>query len=285
MQKVFSGTEEKVGHAPLYAIGDNDSKLAKAVDEQGYIHIRDIGHTMALHIEHVYKACADFKEFIKTLSDVKIRESMRRTSCLLPPRQRSIARWMNLSPVVKWAKTMLATFPSLNEQEQETFGFVNTCYSLIEELDCVFQTVNTLLKEIKNKGLTHKNIDWCLLQTAEGLNMDSPRVKQAGENPVQYLNEERSKLPDAQTCWHASSDIIESLFGKYKFRRSKNSLNGVTAYVLLMPLLTKTEAPEAPSQVDFKASLENVFMKDLTHWSKNNLTENLAIKRKHKMAG
>jgi hypothetical protein len=31
-------TEEKVGHAPLYAIGDNGSKLSKAIRDQGYIH-------------------------------------------------------------------------------------------------------------------------------------------------------------------------------------------------------------------------------------------------------
>jgi hypothetical protein len=40
-----------------------------------------------------------------------------------------------------------------------------------------------------------------------------------------------------------------------------------------------------PSRINFKASLEHVFMKDLTVWSKNNLTENLAVKRKYKLTG
>jgi hypothetical protein len=44
-------------------------------------------------------------------------------------------------------------------------------------------------------------------------------------------------------------------------------------------------AGDKPSQISFKASLEKVFMKDLADWSKDNLTENLAVKRRRKLAG
>jgi len=38
------------------------------------------------------------------------------------------------------------------------------------------------------------------------------------------------------------------------------------------------------SNLDFKENLENVFMQDLSVWKKNNLTENLTIKRRKKLA-
>jgi hypothetical protein len=88
---------------------------------------------------------------------------------------------------------------------------------------------------------------------------------------------------DEKTVWHASSDIIESIFGFYKFRKSKNQLNGITPYVLVLPLLTKMGEGYKPSPVDFKSSLENVFMKDLETWKNDNLTENLAVKRARKL--
>jgi hypothetical protein len=47
--------------------------------------------------------------------------------------------------------------------------------------------------------------------------------------------------------------------------------------------LTKIEEGSSPSKIDFKASLESVFMKDLDTWKKNNLTENLAVKRRNKL--
>jgi hypothetical protein len=159
IKTVLNETEQKVGHAPLYAIGDNDGKLGKAIRDQGYIHIRDAGHTAALQVEHVYREETGFKKFTKELSAVKIREAMRRTGCLLPPRQRSIARFMNLSAVSSRATKMLRIFPALNGEERQTFQFVRTFQELVEELECVFQTVNTLLKDIKNNGLSYKYTD------------------------------------------------------------------------------------------------------------------------------
>jgi hypothetical protein len=182
IKNVLNETEEKVGHAPEYAIGDNDVKLAKAFRDQGYIHVRDAGHTAALQVEHVYGDDADFKVFTKELSAVKIREAMRQTSYLLPPRQRSIARFMNLSTVSDWATKMLSIFPTLNEEEQQTFQFVRTYQQLVEELDCVFHAVNALLKDIKNNGLSYKHTDHYLLHVNECLNSKYPRIRTNGTN-------------------------------------------------------------------------------------------------------
>jgi hypothetical protein len=77
---------------------------------------------------------------------------------------------------------------------------------------------------------------------------------------------------------------MDSIFGFYKFRKSKNQLNGITPYVLVLPLLTKTGEGHKPSPVDFKFSLKNVFMKDPVTWKNDNLTENLAVKRAIKIA-
>jgi hypothetical protein len=145
------------------------------------------------------------------------------------------------------------------------------------EMWSVFQTVNALLKDKKNTGLSYKYVNRYLLHMNRCLKLKYPRVRQVGK----ILLEERCKFPDTETCWHVSSDIVEFIFGKYKFRRSKDPLNGVTSYVLLLPLLTKMGVKSKPSQIDCKASLKHVFMKDF----KNNLTENLAVKRKYKPTG
>ena len=97
-------TENRIGHQPLYSISDNDSKLCKSIRDIGYIQIRDIGHTMAKFIEQVYGKDEDYKLYSKQLAEVKIREVMRPSSYLLPPRQRTMARFMNLSPVLKWSR-------------------------------------------------------------------------------------------------------------------------------------------------------------------------------------
>jgi hypothetical protein len=81
---------------------------------------------------------------------------MRETGCLLSPRRRSIARFMNLSAVTVRAANMLRIFPTLNGEDQKTFKFVLTYQQLTEESGCVFQTVNALLKDLKNNGLIYR---------------------------------------------------------------------------------------------------------------------------------
>jgi hypothetical protein len=277
-------TEKKVGHSPLYAISDNDGKLRKAFLEKGYTWIRDTGHTIAMFIEQVYSKDEDFKKFTKLISAVKIREVMRSSSYLLPPRQRTIARFMNLSPVIRWCTKIYHNFSYLSNKEAENFQFVKDYYPLVEELGQIFNCVDSILEQAKNNGFTKENIARYVEEIRDSLTHQGSRVQRVKTALCAYLEEEKEKIPDSTSCWHCSSDVIESLFGVYKYRRSRNNLNGITPYVLVVPLMSATGQNAKPSNIDFKGHLESVFMKDLTQWKENHLTENLAVKRRKKLA-
>ncbi|OAV65218.1 hypothetical protein Barb4_03513 [Bacteroidales bacterium Barb4] len=73
--------------------------------ESNHVHIHDIGHTTALPVEKLYGDDRHFKAYTKAVAGVKVREVMRETGYLLPPRQRTIARFMNLSQTIKRSKT------------------------------------------------------------------------------------------------------------------------------------------------------------------------------------
>ena len=277
-------TEKKIGHQPLYLISDNDSKLCKSIRETGYIQIRDIGHTMAKFIEQVYGKDEDYKLYSKQLAEVKIREVMRPSSYLLPPRQRTMARFMNLSPVLKWSRQIDKNFSELSDEEAENFKFVKQHILLIEELEQIFNCVNSILKQAKNNGFSKKNINKYINEIQNNLTHNGTRVKQVKRFLCNYLKEEKEKIPTIKNTWHCSSDIIESLFGAYKFRKSPNLLNGITPYVLVIPLMAAVGHEPKSSNLDFKGNLESVFMQDLFVWKENKLTENLTIKRRKKLA-
>ena len=280
----FPEMEKKTGHPPLYVISDNDSKLCKSIRETGYIQIRDTGHTMAKFIEQVYGKDEDYKLYSKQLSEVKIREVMRSSSYLLPPRQRTMARFMNLSPVLKWSRQIDKKFSELSDEEAENFKFVKQHIVLIEELEQIFNCVNSILKQAKNQGFSKKNINKYIREIQHNLTHDGARVKQVKLSLCNYLREEKEKIPAIKNTWHCSSDIIESLFGAYKFRKSTNLLNGITSYVLVIPLMAAVGHEPKSSSLDFKGKLESVFMQDLSVWKENNLTENLTVKRRKKLA-
>jgi hypothetical protein len=83
-----------------------------------------VGHTFGLFVQKLYEKSEDFQSFIKEVNGVKFREIMRSSAYLLPPKQRTIARFMNLSTTIAWAKKLLKSFPRLNEEEQAVFQFI-----------------------------------------------------------------------------------------------------------------------------------------------------------------
>jgi hypothetical protein len=179
---------------------------------------------------------------------------------------------------------MRKIFSELNEREQSTFDFTNKYGKSVTELSTIFDCGNEILKILKNKGLNHETVDLCTSKPDTEMKSKSKNVKRVRESIRQYLEEEKEKLPENTSGWNVSSDILESMFGTFKFRRSKNRLNGITAYVLLLPLLTGIGKSDERSDINFKDALECVYMKDLKHWTEDNLTENLAVKRKKKLA-
>jgi len=277
-------TEKKVGRRPLYVISDNDSKLRKAFREKGYTWIRDTGHTIAILIEQVYSKDEDFMQYSKHLSAVKTREVMRPGSYLLPPRMRTIARFMNLSPIISWSMKICRNFSKLNDEEAKNFRFVKDYFPLIEELEQIFNCVDNFLEQAKNKGFSKENIDTCIQEIKKCLSHQATRVQRVKSALCAYLEEEKAKIPNEKSRWHCSSDIVESLFGGYKFRRARNPLHGITSYVLVLPLMSAVGHESNPSNINFKEHLENVYMKDLSRWTENVLTDNLAVKRRKILA-
>jgi hypothetical protein len=175
---------------------------------------------------------------------------MRSTSYLLPSVQRTIARFMNFSSIVEWSKKIINVYPKLDEKEKEAFGFVKNNHQLISGLDLVFQSVNKILKTIKNNGMSWITIDKCISILDSEINTDDELVRRVKEDIKTYLQEEKLKVKDDKDCLHASSDIIESMFGTYKIRRSKNRLNGITPYVLILPLITQMGKEKKHSNIN-----------------------------------
>ncbi len=120
----------------------------------------------------------------------------------------------------------------------------------------------------------------CLAKMEPLLLCPCQRVAAVAQACMDYLNEEKGKLTDEKTVWSVSSDIIESLFGDFKARKSPNSLNGITKLVFIVPLRTKIDAKTGMSSINFKSTLENVCLKELDTWQEENLTENQTVKRR-----
>ncbi len=252
---------EKMGRPPAYVISDGNCNLRSGFEKGEVKRVADVGHQLALFVEQIYKEVPEFISFTKEMAQCRFKEVMKPTAYLLPPKQRVMARFMNLSGVVKWAEKMPGIHPYLSLEEQQVYGFVKQHRCMIAELSTVFIIVNEVLEVLKQKGLSYSTIATCLAKCRAYKNKGVCRVKELMNKVKAYLREKKTKLPDRHTVWHNSSDIIESLFGFYKSRKATNALHDVTAFVLSLSLLTKSDTDKM--NINFKAALPSVYMKNL----------------------
>lgn len=279
-------TAKTVGHPPRYVISDNASSMVKGIQQSGYTHIRDISHTLGMFLERQYKDSDDFKNYMGEVSSVKFREIMKQTAYLLPPKQRTIARFMNLSNVAKWGVKMLEIYHRLSAREKEVFSFIPAHASFIYELSEVLDCVNCIQKEIKTYGLAAKTVRSSIEHVRRNLYGGNARMRQLADLIVGYLTTEIGKVTKKADTWHACSDIIESIFGVYKAKKALNPLYGVTLFSLFIPLYTRigNQAKQADQKklisVDFKTSLEQFFLSDIQRWRDTHLPDNQVEKRR-----
>lgn len=88
-----------------------------------------------------------------------------------------------------------------------------------------------------------------------------------------YLKEEASLLKPGETH-NLSSDIIESIFGIFKQKKSPNHLYGVTPFVLFIPAHTAIVGMHDTKSVDFMRIFSDYHNEDIDEWKVKNLKEN-----------
>ncbi|NLB26678.1 MAG: hypothetical protein GX820_08305 [Bacteroidales bacterium] len=271
----------RVGNPPEYVISDNAIILSKGIKSAGFKHQRDISHSLGMFLERTYKNEPDFITYCKLMTEPKFKYNMKRVAYLLPPKQRTIARFINMSDWIKWSSKLLEIYHTLSKQEKLIFSFIPSNASLIEELSEVMRCINNIESLCKNKGLSEETVVKCQQEIKKGLLNGNQRMIQLGEDIGEFLKEEIKNVKTG-TTHNNSSDIIESIFGKYKSRKSPNKLNGVTSFILFMPLYTRLSG-NYDHKFNFKKALENNTIKDINLWSKENLSQNLMQLRNKKL--
>lgn len=265
----------KVGHDPNYVISDNASIMKKGVRCAGLNHQHDISHSLGMFLERTYKKESDYVGYLKLMSESKYKYSMKKIAHLLPPSQRTISRFLNLSDWVKWSSKILEVYHSLKVDEREAFSFIPANASLIDELIEVVKCINRIEYICKHKGLSKITVNECQKEIEKHLFRGNSRMIHLGECINQFLKKEVMLVGSDISAHNNSSDVLESIFGMYKARKSPNKLNGITPFILFVPIYTMLRNNSQSKMFDFKSALEEMRMRNIEEWRKENLTQNL----------
>lgn len=274
---------EKVGYNPDYVITDNGSIMNKGVRCAKMVHHHDISHSLAMYAERAYGKEVDFIEYVALMTKSKFKYNMTKIAYMLPPNQRTISRFMNLKHWVEWSSKMLDKYDTLNVDEQKAFSFIPANASFIDELSDVVECIERIEHLCKHNGLSKETVCKCEKVIQAHLLHGNSRMVNLGESIKEYLRNEVMLLETDTAPRNNSTDIIESIFGKFKDSKSPNKLNGITRHILFLPIYTKLRNRELAKEFDFKGALEDIRIGDIDAWAKKNLTQNLVQLRRKRL--
>ena len=270
-------------NGPEYIVSDNAKTIGKACREMELKHHRDISHSFGVFLERTYANTEELSEFNQKLGFAR-KYSHTLIGCLMPPKRRAYARFMNLFDRIDWAYCMLHNFHKLPPVGKAAFGFLQEQACFIEELKNVMDWYRHMEGLIKQKGLSRKTSQECRDYICATFMRQDERLRGLGQMLLDYFKQEESLLESDDDVHNICSDIIESVFGYVKSRLSPNPNNGFTPLVLLLPVHLRVADISSCKGLDVHSDMLSTRLNDVTEWRKENLLTNPCARRGRTMS-
>lgn len=241
----------------------------------------DIKHKCSIELKHILSQNNIWDSFCREASQFKLQIQQTSLAPLCPPSQRSKSRFMNIDILLKWVREIMIPTQT-NPQEvsamlgvkpeiivEKTAWFMHYAPYIQQWIE-LYHITSTVTHILRSEGY-HAGTEKILTQTLQPPVYDDARKLQS--NLVTFTHEQCQKVhPDERIP--ASTEVIESLFGKFKNFENEQSRCGFSLSVLAMSAMTSPCTPE----VVFNA-LSEVRTQDVLNWGKENLPETTSKKR------
>jgi hypothetical protein len=259
VQKVLEHVFSRVG-PPQQIVLDGGPDLQKGLKnllETGRFTFKvtaDITHFIANLLKHKYHKHDRFQTLLTHLSTTKSKILQTSLAYLSPLKARTKSRFLNLPAIAKWTKQMLTYLTSLPEltveeqsepEHQKHQELVQTHFAwLIDYQDVLtplwteLQALTQIQQLVKTTGLTDESDDrirtWLLT-------LPDASIREPLET---YLQTEFAFQTHASQPLLLTSDIIESLFGNYKFLAKPHSLSEINRMIFALPCFCEDITPD-----------------------------------------
>jgi len=231
-----------------------------------------VNHKFTLILQSVYEKNPLLNEFTKALSLLRAQKSMSKIARIVPPNQRIMNRFMNLTPLFKWGIKMLHLLDTneLNDEEKQVLSFLVPMRDFIDDTYQILIGLHKIQKILKNKGFDDKSAEeakkvFKVMKSANSLKI-STRLNE-------FFADLKSKAESKTIC--CSSDIIESCFGKYKEIVKGNKTVGISDLCLCIAALTSMNNQDRTNQ-----AMETVSIQQVKDWKKKNIKKTLFAEKK-----
>jgi len=261
---------------PRAIISDDGRDLHKGINlfreaHPGTAWMYDIKHKTACLLKHALENDASWQEFVGAVNRFKQRVSVTPLACLLPPQQRGKARYMSVDVLVDWAEKHL---PLLDRPQvlveigldaasvEEKLGWLREHRHQIQRWREMLDVVETTAHYVRHQGLHRK--------AAEELAtlLPQPTSAAACKLRAQLLEFVQSQAQETREgeCLLGSSEVLESIIGKFKCVAGERGQHGLTGMVLSIGALVGHV-----TVATVQAALTEVPNRDVWKWCQTHL--------------
>jgi hypothetical protein len=285
VEKELRATMEKTG-VPLGIVSDGGSDLKRAMDflHEDYPQIRhllDIKHKNALLLKKALETDDRWGRFVTRANQTKLGLTQTSLAFLNPPSLKTKARYMNLDTLVSWGVQALAYLDRPRELAGEAVdrGKLKEKLGWLREYRRDLKTWSELL-EIAWKTEEHVHQEGLHPLICEELDkrlkavVSTPSGRRFKERLFEFLSEQVSPLCEGERLI-GSTEVLESIIGKYKRLQSSHSKGGMTAMLLSVGAIVGKLASDTVQH-----ALETVSTDDVISWCKAALGTTLQAQRK-----
>jgi hypothetical protein len=199
--------------------------------------IYDIKHKTACLLKHDLENDAGWQEFVGEVNRFKQRVSVTPLACLLPPQLRGKARYMSVDVLVDWAEKHL---PLLDRPDvlnlfgldlaivEKKLGWLREYSGQIRRWREMLDVIETTEHYVRHQGVHRKAADELAVL------LPKPRSEAARslrQRLLTFVREEAQQTRRGERLL-GSSEVLESIIGKFKCVAGERGQHGLTGMVL-----------------------------------------------------
>lgn len=268
IKTVLDEASEKIGGQPISIISDAGADLGRGIrlfleGKTNVIHSLDISHRINLCLKKELKKDENWKLFQTKAGKCVQYLKLSTIAHLCPPRQRLQERMHNSFPIIEWGLQLINYLQNkaqeLSKELKDKISWIVEYEDSLKIYQSLMRLSKTALKYAHEKGY-YRGIEEDFMKESE--EVMSIRCIEFREKIKMILQEEGRKIPDGQN-YLGSSEIIESVFGRFKRMEGHHASSGLTSMILGMPALMgeidekEIERAMSVSTIDVKKWLQD----------------------------
>lgn len=276
---------EKTG-VPRQIIADYGTDIKSGIEQfcqenRRSCYTYDIRHKTAAILKRELKDDEPWNEFTKMAAKTRQRVKQTQLAALSPPNQRSKSRYLNLGELVQWGQQKLFYLDLQKDnpdgtfnpgQMEEKLGRLRNYRNHLVQWQELLDKVKTTEDYMKFVGI----FDDCHIHLKKHLNskLTTDRAKIVRRELLSFAEQQAGNAKKDERLL-ASSEVIESVFGKFKNIENNQSKSGFSSMVLsLAAMVSKTTGDT------IRKALKAVPTKKVHEWFKDNIGDSLQSKKK-----